>query len=298
MKGIILAGGTGSRLYPATLAASKQLLPVFDKPMIYYPLSTLMQAHIRDILIITTPVDLARFTALLKDGSQIGINITYAVQEQPRGLAEAFIIGKSFIGNDSVAMILGDNIFYGYRLCSLLQRYNTLSKGAAIFGYHVQFPHRYGVAEFDAEFRVVHIEEKPKTPKSHYAVCGLYFYDSEVASIAESLTPSARHELEITDINNIYLQKQLLHIELLGQGYAWLDTGTFQALQQASCFVQTIQERQGIKIACIEEIALRQGWIDVSMFEQLVQAYGGNAYGLYLQQVLNNQKFSKDVVFS
>ncbi len=289
MKGIILAGGHGTRLYPATLALCKQLLPVFDKPMIYYPLSVLMLAGIREILIISTPQDLPRFQMLFGDGSHLGLKLQYKVQEESRGLAEAFIVGKEFIGTDSVALILGDNIFYGHDFSHLLQECVQLKEGALIFGYQVSDPERYGVVEFDEEGGVISIEEKPKQPKSHYVVPGLYFYDNNVVQMASSLKPSKRGEIEITDLNLAYLKKQQLKVKLFGRGFAWLDTGTFDALQQASVFVQTVQERQAIKIACPEEIAFRMGFIDKYALLKLSQKYN-NEYGKYLSQVLEDSQ--------
>ncbi len=282
MKGIILAGGHGTRLYPATLALCKQLLPIYDKPMIYYPLSILMMAGIKEILIISTPDDVPRFERLFQDGSSLGLKISYAVQETPNGLATAFIIGESFINHEPVSLILGDNIFYGQDLPFLLQEGTSLQKGGLIFGYRVKDPNRYGVVEFDEHMRAISIEEKPKEPKSSYAVPGLYFYGPEVVDIAKSLKPSKRKELEITDINQTLLEKKELKVRLLGQGNAWLDTGTFASLQQASSFVQTIQERQGIKVACIEEIAYQKRFIDQAQFQKLIQKYAHNEYGEYL----------------
>ncbi len=282
MKGIILAGGHGTRLYPATLALCKQLLPIYDKPMIYYPLSILMMAGIKEILIISTPDDVPRFERLFQDGSSLGLKISYAVQEIPNGLATAFIIGESFINHEPVSLILGDNIFYGQDLPFLLEEGTSLQKGGLIFGYRVKDPNRYGVVEFDEHMRAISIEEKPKEPKSSYAVPGLYFYGPEVVEIAKSLKPSKRKELEITDINQTLLEKKELKVRLLGQGNAWLDTGTFASLQQASSFVQTIQERQGIKVACIEEIAYQKRFIDQTQFQKLIQKYAHNEYGEYL----------------
>ncbi len=282
MKGIILAGGHGTRLYPATLALCKQLLPIYDKPMIYYPLSILMMANIRDILIISTPSDVPRFEKLFEDGSSLGLKISYAVQEKPNGLASAFIIGERFIDNQPISLILGDNIFYGQDLPSLLQEGTSVRSGGLIFGYRVKDPCRYGVVAFDSHMRALSIEEKPKNPKSSYAVPGLYFYGPEVVEIAKSLKPSQRGEFEITDINQILLEKQALKVRILGQGHAWLDTGTFDSLQKASSFVQTIQERQGIKIACVEEIAYQKGFIHQQQFNQLIQRYAHNEYGEYL----------------
>jgi len=285
MKGILLAGGSGSRLYPITLGVSKQLLPVYDKPMIYYPLSVLMEAGIREILIISTPEDLPVFEKILGDGSQIGLSFSYAVQPKPDGLAQAFIIGESFIGKDPVCLILGDNIFYGEGLSSILKRAVELTRGGLIFGYLVRDPERYGVVEFDSDGMVTSIEEKPKDPKSQYAVPGLYFYDDEVVTIAKSLKPSGRGELEITDVNTVYLQRGDLRVELFGRGFAWLDTGTHEALQQAASYVQAIQERQGLKIACVEEIAFRLGYIDSRQLKKLALNYMKNDYGHYLAEI-------------
>lgn len=288
MKGIILSGGYGTRLYPATKAVCKQLLPVFDKPMIYYPLSVLMLANIREILIISTPEDLPRFELLFGSGKELGLNIEYRVQKKPEGLAQAFIIGEDFIGDDSVCLILGDNIFYGNDFSKILLECTSLSEGAIIFGYHVNDPQRYGIVEFDDNFAVKSIEEKPLKPKSNYAVSGLYFYDNKVIDFAKSLKPSKRNELEITDLNRIYLEREMLTVKLLGRGYAWLDTGTFDALQKASVFVQTIQERQGIKIACIEEIAYRKGFINLKELMVLSNRYS-NEYGSYLRSLTKNR---------
>lgn len=285
MKGIILAGGSGTRLYPLTLAVSKQLLPVYDKPMIYYPLSTLMMAGISEILIISTPTDLPRFRQLLGDGSQLGIHLSYVEQPRPEGLAQAFILGRDFIGDDSVALILGDNIFHGHGLRKTLRLAAQIEAGGVIFGYWVKDPREYGVVEFDAEGRVISIEEKPMHPRSHYAVPGLYIYANDVIAVAEGLQPSERGELEITDLNRIYLERGQLRVKLLGRGFAWLDTGTHDSLLQAAHFVQTIQERQGLKIACIEEIAYTAGWIDRFQLETLGRAYAKNAYGQYLLQL-------------
>jgi glucose-1-phosphate thymidylyltransferase len=285
MKGIILAGGSGSRLFPATLAVSKQLLPVFDKPMIYYPLSLLMLAGITDILLISTPEDLPRFTKLFQDGSHLGLSISYAEQKNPNGLAEAFIIGKHFIGRDSVCLILGDNIFYGHDLSTIMKESSLHKEGGLIFGYRVQDPSRYGVVEFDADFRVVGIEEKPKNPKSSFAVPGLYFYDSSVVEIAKNLSPSPRGELEITDVNRVYLQNKKLAVKIMGRGFAWLDMGTHDSLQKASLFVQAIEERQGIKIACIEEIAYHMNYIDKKALSELSYRYGQSDYAKYLRQL-------------
>lgn len=291
MKGIILSGGHGTRLYPATKAICKQLLPIFDKPMIYYPLSILMLANIKEILIISTPQDTPRFEMLFSDGRDLGLSFTYQVQPKPLGLAHAFILAEQFIGDDSVCLILGDNIFYGHNLSSILQESAKLQEGALIFGYHVNDPERYGVIEMDEDLNPISIEEKPLKPKSNYAVSGLYFYDNEVVKIAKSLKPSSRNELEITDINKHYLNMHKLKIKLLSRGFAWLDTGTFDAFQKASTFVQTIQERQGIKIACIEEIAYKMGFIDQKRFLLLAEKYP-NEYGDYLRSLLKNQKFS------
>ncbi len=285
VKGIILAGGSGSRLYPVTLTTCKQLLPIYDKPMIYYPLSVLMQAGIREILIISTPKDLPRFQQLLGTGSQCGLSLTYQAQERPEGIAQAFLIGEDFIGEDTVALILGDNIFYGHHLEKSLEDCQYLDNGAIIFGYQVKDPERYGVVAFDKDLKVLSIEEKPKEPASTYAVTGLYFYDNNVVSIAKTLKPSARGEFEITDISRAYLERGEITLRLLEKGFAWLDTGTPDALQQASSYVQTIQERQGIKIACIEEIAYEKGWISQEEIELLGQRYAKNEYGNYLKKV-------------
>ncbi len=285
-KGIILAGGSGTRLYPVTQSISKQLLPVYDKPMIYYPLSVLMLAGIRDILIISTPQDIPRFQDLLKDGGQWGLNIEYSIQPTPDGLAQAFILGKNFIGHDLSALILGDNIFYGHDLNDLL--YNAIQKqdGATIFAYHVQDPERYGVVEFNQNSKAVSLEEKPNTPKSNYAVTGLYFYDKDVVQMTETLKPSARGELEITDLNRLYLNQQRLNVEIMGRGYAWLDTGTHDSLLEASQFIATIENRQGLKVACPEEISFNHGWIDSACLERLAAPLLKNQYGQYLQRVL------------
>ncbi|MCU0562776.1 MAG: glucose-1-phosphate thymidylyltransferase RfbA [Desulfobacterales bacterium] len=285
MKGIILAGGSGTRLYPLTLSVSKQLLPVYDKPMIYYPLSVLMLAGIRDILVISTPHDLPVFERLLGDGSRLGLRFSYAEQPRPEGLAQAFVIGRDFIGRDTVCLVLGDNIFYGHGLSGILCRAVGLQTGGLVFGYPVRDPERYGVVEFDAERRVIGMEEKPKRPKSNYAVAGLYFYDNEVVRIARELKPSARGELEITDVNLAYLRRGALRVEPLGRGFAWLDTGTHEALQQASSFVEAIQARTGLKIACVEEIAYRLGYIDRDRLLEMAAACSKNDYGRYLAEV-------------
>jgi len=285
MKGIILAGGSGSRLYPLTLGVSKQMLPVYDKPMIYYPLSVLMAAGIREILLISTPDDLPIFRRILGDGSHLGLSFVYAEQPRPEGLAQAFIIAESFIGQDPVCLMLGDNIFYGPGLSKILRRAVQLTRGGLIFGYRVRDPERYGVVEFDSAGKVTGIVEKPKNPKSQYAVPGLYFYDNDVVNIARGLKPSYRGELEITDVNLAYLKRNDLRVELLGRGFAWLDTGTHEALQQAASYVQAIQERQGLKVACLEEIAYRLGYIDSEQLENLASKYLKNDYGQYLMEI-------------
>jgi glucose-1-phosphate thymidylyltransferase len=293
MKGIILAGGAGTRLHPVTLVFSKQLLPVYDKPMIYYPLSTLMLAGIRDILIITTPNDQPLFRALLRDGSQFGLSLRYAIQEQPRGLADAFIVGRDFIGSDNVALILGDNIFYGHGLPELMAKAMARPVGATIFGYVVSDPKRYGVIALDAGGKVLSIDEKPAQPKSNYAVTGLYFYDNQVVEIAGKVRPSARGELEITDVNRAYLERGMLHVELMGRGFAWLDTGTHASLIEAAQFVQIVEQRQGLRIACPEEIAFRNGFISAARLLAAAKTYDNSAYGQYLRAIYDAETKGK-----
>lgn len=290
-KGIILAGGSGTRLHPATLAMSKQLLPVFDKPMVYYPLSTLMLAGIRDVLIISTPQDTPRFESLLGDGSRWGVNLTYCVQEKPDGLAQAFILGKQHVGSCPSALVLGDNIFHGHDFQGLLKNAAGRDQGATVFAYHVHDPERYGVVEFDASQRAVSIAEKPAQPKSNYAVTGLYFYDQQVCDIAANIKPSPRGELEITDVNAAYLERGQLQVEIMGRGYAWLDTGTHDSLLEAGQFIATLEKRQGLKVACLEEIAYRSGWIDAAAVEKLAAPMLKNGYGQYLMKVLQDKVF-------
>jgi glucose-1-phosphate thymidylyltransferase len=289
MKGIVLAGGAGSRLYPLTRVISKQLLPVYDKPLIYYPLSTLMLAGIREILIISTPSDLPRFEQLLGDGAQWGLNLEYAVQPTPGGLAQAFIIGRQFVGSGSVALILGDNIFYGHGFGSALREAASREEGATVFGYYVRDPERYGVVEFEEGYRVVGLEEKPEKPRSHYAVTGLYFYDNQVLDIAANLTPSARGELEITDVNLEYLSRGQLRVEVMGRGMAWLDTGTHESLQQATNFIETIEQRQGLKVSCPEEIAYRMGYLDAEGLSRLAEPMKKSSYGRYLLEIAQEE---------
>jgi len=288
-RGIILAGGSGTRLHPATLAVSKQLLPVYDKPMVYYPLSTLMLAGIRDILVISTPQDTPRFQHLLGDGSQWGLNLSYCVQPSPDGLAQAFILGREFVGNRPSALVLGDNIYYGHDLQRQLMHADAQPTGASVFAYHVTDPERYGVVDFDANKQALSIEEKPKAPKSNYAVTGLYFYDEQVCDIAASIKPSPRGELEITDVNARYLAQGQLSVEIMGRGYAWLDTGTHDSLLEAGQFIATLEKRQGLKVACLEEIAYRSGWITAEQVEKLAQPLLKNGYGQYLMKVINDK---------
>ena len=290
-KGIILAGGSGTRLHPATLAISKQLLPVYDKPMVYYPLSTLMLAGMRDVLVISTPQDTPRFQALLGDGSRWGMNLQYCVQPSPDGLAQAFILGRDFVGGAPSALVLGDNIYHGHDFAHLLAQAQSRSSGATVFAYHVNDPERYGVVEFDADRRAISIEEKPKAPKSNYAVTGLYFYDGQVCDIAAGIQPSARGELEITTVNAAYLQQQQLNVEIMGRGYAWLDTGTHDSLLEAGQFIATLEKRQGLKVACPEEIAWRAGWIDAAQLEALAAPMLKNSYGQYLMQLLRERVY-------
>ena len=292
MKGIVLAGGSGTRLYPLTLAVSKQLLPVYDKPMVYYPLSTLMLAGIRDILVISTPADLPRFEELLGDGSQWGVNFAYAEQPRPEGLAQAFIIGREFVGGDRVSLVLGDNIFYGQGFGKLLESAVGRKSGATVFGYYVRDPERYGVVEFDEDGTVLSIEEKPESPRSHYAVTGLYFYDNQIVDIADDLAPSRRGELEITDANLVYLDRDQLRVEVMGRGMAWLDAGTHESLMQSASFIETLELRQGLKIGCPEEVAYRRGYIDAGQLERLALTMSKNSYGQYLMELLRNPEFA------
>ena len=292
MKGIILAGGSGTRLYPNTIATSKQLLPIYDKPMIYYPLSTLMLAGIKEIAIISTPEDLPRFRKLFGTGETLGMSFSYIEQSKPEGIAQAFVLAKEFIKDEPVALILGDNLFYGHQLKALMQQCALHEEGALIFGYQVQNPSRYGVIEFDEEFQVKKVVEKPQNPPSSYAITGLYFYDQDVVAIAKSLKPSLRGELEITDVNQIYLEKNKLKVKLFDRGFAWLDTGTHDSLHKAGSYIQTIQERQGMQVACIEEIAFENGWITASEMEALAQQYPPSEYGMYLKQLLKHQVFA------
>ncbi len=292
MKGIILAGGAGTRLYPITRSISKQIIPVYDKPMIYYPLSVLMLAGIREILIISTPTDIGLYENLFGDGSQLGMKISYKIQPSPDGLAQAFILGEEFIGNDNVCLILGDNIFYGYNFRSVLEEAANIKDGSIVFGYHVNDPDRYGVVEFDNTGKVISIEEKPEEPKSNYAVTGLYFYSNDVVQKAKKLKPSKRGELEITDLNRLYLEEDRLNVKLLGRGFAWLDTGTFDSLLQASNFIATIEERQGLKVSCIEEIAFKKGFISKEQLLELAKPLSKNQYGQYLLNLANKQNFS------
>ncbi len=295
-KGIILAGGSGTRLYPVTQAVSKQLMPVYDKPMVYYPLTTLMLAGIRDILLISTPHDTPRFTDLLGDGSQWGLNIQYCVQPSPDGLAQSFTLGKSFVGNSPNALVLGDNIFYGHELVAQLNSANDRSSGASIFAYHVTDPERYGVVEFDKDYKALSIEEKPLKPRSNYAVTGLYFYDNQVCDIAASIKPSARGELEITDINRVYLERNALSVEIMGRGFAWLDTGTHDSLLDAAGFIATLQKRQGLMVACPEEIAYRQGWISAEIVQKVADQLKQNSYGQYLAKILNELNTNPEAI--